>query len=830
MTRKQRSDILLGLLIAVFVIVLAWLVWLLLRPSPAPPAPTPPPDAWSRIQASGQIVVGTSADYPPFAYYDSNFALTGFDIALMREIGQQLGIQVVFRDMAFDGLYDTLQLQQIDAAISAISVTPERDQVVDFSSVYFVTEDGILARPDAGIVINSVNDMAPYRLGVQAGTVYERDAQRLLVDTTQMPQQNLFVYQQADTAVADLMAGRVDLVWLDLQPAQRAVSLNGVALVGQGLNRQTLAIAMQNGETALQTRFNEALAILQSQGRISQLVLDYMGIPPDQIVPPPTAVPSATPAPTATPQPCTDGMRYVADLNLNDNNMQNPPVIQPGTPFQKGWRIQNTGTCTWQTNYYLLYVDGSTPAARMGGQATFVPAVVPPGQMVDMWVNLVAPLQPGVYKGIWALHNSQGRAFGDRIWVGITVPAPATSTPPPTQTPSPNIQFSANPTTITAGQCTQFSWNVTGATAVYFYSAGQNWQQYQVPPQSSRSECPALTTFYELRVLWPNGAVEIREIVIQVLPVPGAPVIEQFSLSPPAEIFVGQCVSIAWRVSGSVTGVTLLRNDTTIYSNAPVSGSLGDCPPGSGVTTYSLVATGPGGTSRQQQVLNVILPATPPPPPTATSPSPSPTIDSFTVRPSEITQGQCVDISWRVGGAPTLIQIKRDGVVVLDNAGFSGVVSSCLQTPGVVTFRIEASGNGFAFQEALVSVLPDAGTGLPLVGTNWRLTDYWDGQGAVVVALPGTTVTAVFGADNQLTGSAGCNSYTAGFALLTIPNSLTIGPAVAGNVFCASPEGIMTQEQIYLSTLPTVTGYQINGNVLELRDVNGRVVLWFQGS
>ncbi|MCL4266198.1 MAG: transporter substrate-binding domain-containing protein [Anaerolineae bacterium] len=830
MSRKQKSDILLGVLIAVFVIVLAGLVWLLVRPSPTPPSPTPPPDAWSRIQANGQIVVGTSADYPPFAYYDTNFALTGFDIALMREIGQQLGVQVVFRDMAFDGLYDALQLQQIDAAISAISVTPEREQLVDFSSIYFVSEDGILARQDAGIAIASVNDMAPYRLAVQAGTVYERQAQRLLVDTAQMPQQNLFVYQQVDTAVADLTAGRVDLVWLDLQPAQRAVSLNGVVLAGQGLNRQTMAIAMQNGETALQNKLNEALATLQSQGRIGQLVLDYMGIPPDQILPPPTAVPSVTPVPTATPQPCVDGMRYVADLNLDDNNMQNPPLLQPGAQFQKGWRIQNTGTCTWQTNYYLLYVDGSTPAARMGGQATFVPNTVAPGQTVDMWVSLVSPLQPGVYKGIWALHNSQGRAFGDRIWVGIEVPAPATATPLPTQTPSPNIQFTANQTTITAGQCTVFNWNVTGATAVYFYAAGQNWQQHQVTPQGSRTECPSFTTTYDLRVLWPDGSAEVRQIVIQVIPAPTVPVIEQFSLSPPTEIFAGQCVSIIWRVSGNVTGATLLRNDTTIYSNAPVSGSLTDCPPGAGATTYSLVATGPGGTSRQQQVLNVILPATQPPPPTATSPSPSPTIDSFTVRPSEITQGECVNISWRVGGAATLIQIKRDGVVVLDNAGFSGVVSSCLQTPGTVTFRIEASGNGFAFQETQVLVQPYTEPGLPLVGPNWRLTDYWDGQGAVVAALPGTTVTAVFGTDNQLTGSGGCNNYSASYSLLTIPNSLTIATPIGANIFCATPEGIMTQEQIYLSTLPTITSYQINGNVLELRDSNGRVVLWFEGS
>lgn len=410
------------------------------------------------------------------------------------------------------------------------------------------------------------------------------------------------------------------------------------------------------------------------------------------------------------------------------------------------------------------------------------------------------------------------------------MPAPATPTPLPTQTPSPNIQFTANETTIAAGQCTVFNWNVTGATAVHFHAAGQDWQQNQVPPQGSRMECPPFTTTYELRVSWPNGSTEVRQIVIQVIPAPGVPVIEQFTINPSGQIFAGQCINLTWRVSGSVTTVTILRNDSAIYSNAPVSGSVSDCPPGSGTVTYSLAATGPGGASRQQQVLNVILPATQPPPPTATSPSPSPTIDSFTVRPSELIQGQCVNISWRVGGAATLIQIKRDGVVVLDNAGFSGVVSSCLQTPGVVTFRIEASGNGFAFQEAQVSVLPYSETGLPLVGTNWRLTDYWDGQGAVVAALPGTTVTAVFGTDSQLTGSGGCNNYSASYSLLTIPNSLTIATPIGANIFCATPEGIMPQEQIYLSTLPTITSYQINGNVLELQDSNGRVVLRFQGS
>ncbi|KPK07670.1 MAG: hypothetical protein AMJ56_13060 [Anaerolineae bacterium SG8_19] len=58
---------------------------------------------WAKIQESGTIVVGTSADYPPFEYYTKDFQLDGFDIALMQEIGQVLGLNIELKDMAFDG-------------------------------------------------------------------------------------------------------------------------------------------------------------------------------------------------------------------------------------------------------------------------------------------------------------------------------------------------------------------------------------------------------------------------------------------------------------------------------------------------------------------------------------------------------------------------------------------------------------------------------------------------------------------------------------------------------------------------------------------------------
>ena len=85
-----------------------------------------PGDDWARVQGRGEMIVGTSANYPPFEYFDDSFGFDGFDPALARALGAELGVNVVFRDIAFDGLDAALALGQVDVAMAAITVTPER--------------------------------------------------------------------------------------------------------------------------------------------------------------------------------------------------------------------------------------------------------------------------------------------------------------------------------------------------------------------------------------------------------------------------------------------------------------------------------------------------------------------------------------------------------------------------------------------------------------------------------------------------------------------------------------------------------------------------------
>ncbi len=201
-------------------------------PTKAQPAPAAD-DSWNKVKAAGKLLVGTSADYAPFESYNSSYQITGFDIAVI-DASPRSWVSLELNDFAFDGLGSAIQFGQIDTAISAISVTPERQAVVDFSNVYYATTDAMLVKADSTLNAQTPNLLTTTRLGVQQGSVYEGYAQTKLIDTGKMPQKNLHVYQDMGAAITDLKAGRIEAVWLGLLPAQDFVAAGGVKIAAQG--------------------------------------------------------------------------------------------------------------------------------------------------------------------------------------------------------------------------------------------------------------------------------------------------------------------------------------------------------------------------------------------------------------------------------------------------------------------------------------------------------------------------------------------------------------------------------------------------------------------
>jgi polar amino acid transport system substrate-binding protein len=789
-----------------------------------------PDPVWAKIQQSGTMVVGTSADYPPFEFYTPGFQLDGFDIALIRDIGQKLGLQVDIKDMAFDGLGGALQVNQIDLAISGITVTDQREGFIDFSNTYFLSEDVLLTFEGSQISVSAIDQVAAYRLGVQSGSIYENAARTQLIETGLMPESRLFVYTQMDRALTDLAERRIDLVAMDRAPADTAIQQGGYVLAGEGLNAQQIAMAIPQDAFILRDEINRTLAELQAEGRVAELIEEYFNVDPGTLPPIPTPDPGQ---PTPTPLPpagCIDAMQWVADLSYDDQNFTNIPEVPGGTSFQKGWRLRNTGTCTWDNSYFFVPVDGNDPAARMGGVPTPVGTQVAPGQTYDMWVDLTAPLHPGTYVEYWTMRSPSGILFGDRVWVAITVPTGPTATPPPTQTPSADVRFSANPETIQEGEF----------QAVYLYPQGEPWQNHGVPGNGTRTVCPSDTTTYELRVVKLDGSVEIRTATVHVMPNPDSPEITRFTVEPPYQINLGQCVLITWMVEGNVSSVNITRNDVTIWPNAPFSGNMQDCPQSAGEFVYGILAEGPGGTSRATHAIQVVTQSTPTPtqepsqptftplpptvPPPTPTPIPDPIIYSFSATPSQVETGHCVTVAWSVGGSTNQIQILKNGAIVVDDAAFRDSVQDCnLEQAGVVTYEIRATNNsgGSATDQATVNVVESAPDN-PLADTQWQLVSYLVGS-EVTPVLENSVVSIAFQADGVYAGFGGCNSY--GGDYMVNGSQITISAPTTSRKSC---EGELTQQEItYLTLLPTAATYQFVNDQLTIADNTGAIILTY---
>ncbi|MCS7011853.1 MAG: NBR1-Ig-like domain-containing protein [Anaerolineales bacterium] len=115
-----------------------------------------------------------------------------------------------------------------------------------------------------------------------------------------------------------------------------------------------------------------------------------------------------------------DAAEFIADVTVPDGTS-----FAPGAAISKTWRLKNVGTCTWTTDYAVVFVSG----AQMGAPAVVnLPAAVAPGAMIDITVNMTAPTAPGTYTGYWKLRNAGGVLFGvgaggnNPFIIKITVP------------------------------------------------------------------------------------------------------------------------------------------------------------------------------------------------------------------------------------------------------------------------------------------------------------------------------------------------------------------------------------------------------------------------
>jgi len=226
---------------------------------------------------ANKIIIGTSADFPPFEYKAANQTIIGFDIDLIKKILTDEGYTVEVQDIGFDSLIPSLQTGKIDVIAAAMTITDERKQEVDFSNAYYDANQTVLVKVGADVNITTIEDLKNYTVGAQTGTTGWAWVNDTLVATGKLNSDNFRSYDLYTDAVADLIIGpsRVGAIVIDSPVAQAFAKSGNVKIVMNITTDESYGFAVEKGNTELVTKINAGLAAVRATTYWENLVEKY---------------------------------------------------------------------------------------------------------------------------------------------------------------------------------------------------------------------------------------------------------------------------------------------------------------------------------------------------------------------------------------------------------------------------------------------------------------------------------------------------------------------------------------------------------------------------
>jgi len=230
------------------------------------------------------LIMGTSADFPPFQFVaDPGQGVigqyAGIDLSLVKRIADELGFDIVVQDQEFGGLLLALQTGSIDFIASGMTIRPDRAEVVNFSVPYFDAVQYVIVNSNS-ININSVADLAGLRVGVQLGTTADISLTDNHNDGTVVL--DIIRYNRPVAGVMDVMGGSIDAFVIDAPVARgfAAQYPDRLRIFSDsdffGLEQFGMAFNQNNPE--LLAQFNSVLSRLVAEGYVDSLYIHYTGL------------------------------------------------------------------------------------------------------------------------------------------------------------------------------------------------------------------------------------------------------------------------------------------------------------------------------------------------------------------------------------------------------------------------------------------------------------------------------------------------------------------------------------------------------------------------
>lgn len=230
--------------------------------------------AWDAIEEKGKITVATSGTLFPSSYYGDDNVLTGYEVEIMKAIGEKLDVDVEFMEMGVDGILTSVQSGQADMAANGFDITDARKEDYLFSEPYKYSFGGLVVRASDNSGIESFEDWDGKKAAGGATTTYMGIARSLGAEPV--------TYDNAtnDIFFRDVASGRTDFIPNDYYISNTAVQFFadlGVKMHDLKYNPSEQAIVLSNNDNSVKEKVDEALAELREEGVLSELSAKFFG-------------------------------------------------------------------------------------------------------------------------------------------------------------------------------------------------------------------------------------------------------------------------------------------------------------------------------------------------------------------------------------------------------------------------------------------------------------------------------------------------------------------------------------------------------------------------
>jgi polar amino acid transport system substrate-binding protein len=217
----------------------------------------------------GQLLVGTDTPFPPFEIGKPP-DLTGYDIEVVNAVAENLGLEVTYQDTSFDTIFRDTAQGKFDMAVAASTITPEREQTVDFSDPYYQANQSLIVATGSDIATQA--DLGGKTVGAQDGTTGEDYANE------ETPAAQVRGFPEGPDAITALRNGQVDAVIID-QPvavdATESTAGGDIEIAEEIVTSELYGLPFAPDNDALREAVNGALQELKDDGTIADLYEQY---------------------------------------------------------------------------------------------------------------------------------------------------------------------------------------------------------------------------------------------------------------------------------------------------------------------------------------------------------------------------------------------------------------------------------------------------------------------------------------------------------------------------------------------------------------------------